>query len=50
MNGDSIVNIQDVILLVNSILNGQTDDSGDINVDGTVNILDVIQIVNIILN
>ena len=50
VNGDSIVNIQDVILLVNSILNGQTDDSGDINVDGTVNILDVIQIVNIILN
>lgn len=50
VNGDSIVNIQDVILLVSSILNGQTDDSGDINVDGTVNILDVIQIVNIILN
>ena len=50
VNGDTIVNIQDVILLVSSILNGQTDDSGDINVDGTVNILDVIQIVNIILN
>ena len=50
VNGDSIVNIQDVILLVSSILTGQTGDSGDINTDGTVNILDVIQIVNIILN
>ena len=50
VNEDSIVNIQDVILLVSSILNGQTDDSGDVNSDGTVNILDVIQIVNIILS
>ena len=50
VNGDSIVNIQDVILLVSSILNGPTNDNGDINADGTVNILDVIQIVNIILN
>ena len=50
VNEDSIVNIQDVILLVSSILNGQTDDNGDVNADGTVNILDVIQIVNIILS
>ena len=50
VNGDSIVNIQDVILLVSSILNGPTNDNGDINADGTVNILDVIQIVNIILS
>tara|TARA_Y100000814_G_scaffold204119_1_gene150550 strand:+ start:251 stop:721 length:471 start_codon:yes stop_codon:yes gene_type:complete len=50
VNGDTTVNIQDVILLVNMILNGPLDDSADINADGTVNILDVIQIVNIILN
>ena len=50
VNGDTTVNIQDVILLVNMILNGPIDDSADINADGTVNILDVIQIVNIILN
>ena len=50
VNEDSIVNIQDVILLVSSILNSQTDDSGDVNSDGSVNILDVIQIVNIILS
>ena len=50
INGDSLVNIQDIILLVNVILNGQTDSASDINSDGLVNILDVVQIVNIILN
>ena len=50
VNGDTTVNIQDVILLVNMILNGQPDNDADINSDGAVNILDVIQIVNIILS
>ena len=50
VNGDATVNIQDVIMLVNYILNGQGDIDGDINADGTINILDVIGIVNIILN
>ena len=49
VNGDTTVNIQDVILLVNYILNGQGDIDGDINDDGTINILDVIGIVNIII-
>ena len=34
INGDGFVNIQDVILLVNSILSGQTNPLGDINNDG----------------
>ena len=50
MNGDSIVNIQDIILLVNVILTGGTDTVADINSDGTINVLDIIQVVNIILN
>ena len=50
INGDSIVNVQDIILLINLILNGQQDDSADINADGTINILDVVQVINIILN
>ena len=49
VNGDTFVNIQDVILLVNIILNNLSDNV-DINGDGSTNILDVIQIVNIILN
>ena len=49
INGDTFVNIQDVILLVNSILSNQINPLGDINNDGSVNILDVIQVTNIIL-
>ena len=50
INSDSVVNIQDVILLVNMILGNQTDSIADINSDGTVNVLDIIQLVNIILS
>ena len=50
VNGDTLVNVQDVILLVNSILSGQTNSSNDINNDGLVNILDVVQVTNIILS
>ena len=49
INGDQIVNIQDIILIINMILANNDDPSGDINSDGIVNILDVVQIVNIIL-
>ena len=50
MNGDSIINILDVILLVNIILGSDNDPSmGDMNSDGSINILDVFLLVNIIL-
>ena len=50
VNGDLIINVQDIILLVYLILSGQVDDAADLNSDGNVNVLDVIQVVNIILN
>ena len=50
INDDAVVNVQDIIILVNMILDGQTDSSGDLNSDGLVNILDVVQVVNIILS
>ena len=50
LDGNGIVNILDVILMINMILNSDLQDSGDINNDGTVDILDVVQLVNIILN
>ena len=50
LNQDSLINIQDVILAINLILNGEFDLSADINLDSIVNVLDVIQIVNIILS
>ena len=50
LDGNGVVNILDVILMINMILNSDLQDSGDINNDGTVDILDVIQLINIILN
>ena len=50
INGDAIVNIQDIILLVNIIINGQSNETGDVNSDGLVNILDVVRILNFILS
>ena len=50
INGDTLVNIQDVIIVINLILNGEFDLTADINLGNTVDILDVIQLVSIILN
>ena len=50
VNGDLIVNILDVILVVNIILGfDETDESGDLNDDNIVDVLDIIVLVNIIL-
>ena len=50
INGDSFINIQDIILTVNMILNSEDySEVADVNIDGVVDILDVILIVNIIL-
>ena len=51
INGDLIVNILDVVVLVNIVLSGQEyDENADINQDGIINILDVVVLVNIVLN
>jgi len=50
INDDAVVNVQDIIILVNMILAGETDSAADLNSDGVVNILDVVQVVNIILS
>ena len=50
VNGDSIINIQDVILTINLVLGNQYNMSADLNSDSTVDVLDVVQLVNIILN
>ena len=49
INGDSVVNVQDIILGVNLILANEYDSSADINNDASIDILDIVQIVNIIL-
>ena len=50
LNGDSIINIQDIILIVNLVLNNEYNSSADLNFDSTIDVLDIVQIINIILN
>ena len=54
INGDLIINILDVIIVVNIVLGIDTDDNcqlelSDLNMDGVLNILDIVTIVNLIL-
>ena len=50
INGDSVINIQDIILTVNLVLQNNYDSSADLNADGAVDVLDIVQLVNLILN
>ena len=50
LNGDGMINIQDLIILVNMILANENSTIADLNEDGVVNILDIIIYVNIILS
>jgi len=49
VNGDQLLNIQDIVLSINVILANEYNGSADLNTDGIVNILDIVQLVNIIL-
>ena len=49
VNGDNLINVQDVILTINLILVSDYDQSADINADNIVDILDIVQIINLIL-
>ena len=49
LNGDEVVNIQDIILIMNMILSQNVEDGADLNADNNVDILDVVLLVNIIL-
>ena len=50
INNDTLINVQDIVLVVNLVLNSSYDSSADMNSDGVTNVLDVVQIVNLILN
>ena len=49
VNGDSLINVQDIVVTVSLALNNQYNTYADINADNSVDILDVVQLVNIIL-
>ena len=51
VNGDEILNVLDVVLLLGMILgDNEPDDIGDMNQDGILNVLDVVLLVGAILN
>lgn len=49
VNGDYMINIQDIVLTVNLVMNFDYNASADLNSDSIVNVLDIVQIINIIL-
>ena len=55
VNGDSILNVLDIVLLVSFVLDSSNPtnsefNAGDINDDNILNILDIVSLVNSILN
>jgi len=50
VNEDSLVNIQDIILVINLILNNGYDDLADVNLDFAIDVLDIVLLVSLILN
>ena len=50
LNEDSLINIQDIIIVISLVLDADFDLAADINLDSTINVLDVIQLVDMILN
>ena len=49
VNGDTNINVQDIIVIVNTILSNQNNTAADVNQDGNIDVLDIVQIVNLIL-
>ena len=50
VNGDSVINVQDIVLTVNLVMSGEYNSAADLNSDSVINVLDIVQIINIILN
>ena len=51
INGDEIINVLDVVIIVNMIVsNAEYMQEADLNDDSIVNVLDIVLLVNLILN
>ena len=50
VNGDGILNVLDVVLMVNLALDGEFEDEADMNGDGIINVLDIVTLINTILS
>jgi hypothetical protein len=49
INGDGVLDILDVVVLVNAVLSGGYTAPGDMNQDGVLDVLDIVTLVNAIL-
>ena len=49
INGDALINVQDVIFMINYILEDVFNESADLNYDNQLNVLDIIELINLIL-
>ena len=49
INGDEILNILDIVLMINMILSNEYSIVADVNEDGSVDVLDVVLMVNILV-
>jgi len=50
LNGDGILNVLDIVIMINMILSSEYNSIADINEDGYVNILDVVIMANILID
>ena len=50
VNGDGVLNVGDIVLIVGLILNSGYDNYADMNQDGILNVIDVIDLINTILS
>ncbi|MEE2859018.1 MAG: dockerin type I domain-containing protein, partial [Candidatus Neomarinimicrobiota bacterium] len=49
INGDEVLDILDVVVLINAVLNDGFYEEADMNQDGVLDILDIVLLVNVIL-
>jgi hypothetical protein len=47
LNGDGVVNVGDIMVVINIMADGDNDLKGDLNGDGKVNVGDIMAIINI---
>ena len=50
MNGDEILDVLDIVVLINAVLSSTYSAPGDMNQDGVLDVLDIVILVNTILS
>ena len=50
INGDGVINVNDIVMVVDLVLDQSYDALGDVNGDGTLNVIDLVIYIDMILN